>query len=184
MNEMQMYKVLRDVLLPLLRTDFPGATLIRNNQGTLQGVPTVGTVFMTPIHDKRIGKARSDFQFTPLPGEDTRLIPTTYVQPIETRMQFMSLSTPVAPEVEGTVPTATDILRRFAMYLSASAIIARLGSLGLNVLRIEEIRTPRFNNDHDTFQANPTFDVVFQHQDDFKIETHAVDAYEVEIHRV
>lgn len=180
MNEMLVYKTLRDVLRPYLLKDYPGALMIRNNQSSLQGATTVPTIFMCSTSDKRVGFPRTDY----IPRDALgMIIDTKTVQVIESRIKFMCLA-PENPEQEGVLPTADDILRRFSMYLGADAIIAQLRKAGLKVLRVTDIPIPRFSNDYDTFQSNPTLDLVLQHEDILNLETPAIDRTELKVSSV
>lgn len=170
------------VLEPVVQQRFPTVVIDQLNQPTTQGVRTEPTIYVQKITDHRYGFPRTDHQWQALPGQPEDNIPTTTVQLVESRFQFSALLKMSGQEDYPI--TASDLLRYAAMALSVDAIIRALRVRGLNIMRIRDVVNPYFTDDSDEFAANPTFDVIIQHYDEFKIDVPKIIIAIPEVHAV
>lgn len=81
---------------------------------------------------------------------------------VESTFQVTVLSPQMVTDL--SMPTPSDIAHQLKLYLNARVILATFSREGVAVLRITDIRNPKFKDDHDTYESNPNFDVVLQHK--------------------
>jgi len=139
-------------------------TVLQNNQPTQEGVPTDPFVAFDKLFDKQYGWAESSYLLNAIspPGAALPDFANTERQWVETTFQV----TVLAPQdvTDTTKPTASDIAHYLKLYLNARRTIAVFIAAGAAILRVTDIRNPKFKDDRDLFEMNPNFDVVLQHR--------------------
>jgi hypothetical protein len=185
MTDNQLIAAIISILQPPIQAQF-GASMQINakNQPTQQGVPSVGTVYIEKLFDKRYGFEGVDFDLSALqPGMPVWTpITTTYKQLMETTIQFSALV--IQDPTNISLPTASDVVNFIAMLMGTDAILAALSAAGANVERIIQVRNPYFHDDRERFEAHPSFDVVFQHERDLVVGTDPIQSVNIGIYPI
>ncbi len=139
--------------------------VIQNNQPTQEGLPSAPFVLFEKLFDKEYGwQDSTDYklQAAPPPGYRLPDFQHTESQWVESTFQVTSL---VIQDVRDlSLPTASDVAAAMKLYLNAKSTIYAFRNAGAMVLRITDIRNPKFKDDRGLFEANPNFDVVLQHK--------------------
>lgn len=140
--------------------------VVQANQSTQQGVPTAPTIFFTKLFDYGYGwpeVVRDHVAAVPPATQGTF---TTYEkQWTETTFQVFAL-VPQDP-TNLALPTAADVVNFCKQYINSGLSRQALKPQGVSLLRITNIRNPYFEDDTDSFEAQPNFDVIAQHQRTF-----------------
>jgi hypothetical protein len=141
-----------------------GYLVIQNNQPTQQGIPTQPIVFFEKLSDHQYGWAESRYTLnsSPPPGDALPDFSNSELQWVESTFQVTSF---VIQDVKDlSLPTPSDVLHYTKLYLNARRTIATFMKNGVSILRVTDIRNPKFQDDRGLFEANPNFDVVLQHR--------------------
>lgn len=138
--------------------------VIQNYQPTQEGIPTAPIIFFEKLFDKAYGWAHSQFDKNPVrpPNWELNGFVATEEQWMETTFQVSAL---VIQDVDDlTLPTASDVALYVRQYITARVTQDILRAGGASILRVTDIRNPKFTDDRGLFEANPNFDVVLQHR--------------------
>jgi hypothetical protein len=152
-----------------------GTPIAQAFQPTQQGVNTEPTAFIYKVGDHRYGfLARSDVY-----DSGTERIVHTETQQYETTFQLSALSiqNPATPSQY----TASDICNLMASIIQSEAAVATLQAQGVGVERVTNVRNPYFLDDHDRYEASPSFDVVLTHKQIITSVTPALISEELDI---
>lgn len=167
------------VLFGILDSAFTGlAEVLQSNQPTQQGVPTAPTIFLTKLFDNRYGHVQREDKWD---EAGQKMIHTERVV-LETTFQLSGLA--VQDPSDTTKPTASDLVRRAATVMQASATLETLRQNGLGVLRIGQIRNPYIVDDKERFEASPSFDFVITRTETTITETPFVEVIDAAIYPV
>jgi hypothetical protein len=180
MNENALFALLFGIITPAVTATTGMETVAgkQSYQPTQQGVPDGPVYLLQRLFDKRYGYLRRDDQWDA--GTSTMI--HTETQVMESTFQVDALWTQ-----DPNVPlqlTAGDLVRRISSIMQSDATRAALKAAGVAVLRVQEIRNPKFQNDRDQFQASPSFDFTVQWTEITITTSPAVETYELGIHRV
>jgi hypothetical protein len=139
--------------------------VIQNNQPTQEGIPTAPIVLFEKLFDHEYGWQNStDYQLqaAPPPGYQLPDFRHTESQWVESTFQVTSL---VIQDVRDlSLPTPSDVAHAMKLFLNAKSTIYAFRAAGAMVLRVTDIRNPKFTDERGMFEANPSFDVVLQHK--------------------
>ena len=169
-------------LLPPIQSKFGTQyQILQKNQPTQQGAPSGPTVYLENLFDKRYGFTGA---FLDLQADKTQFpdIPERYTQVMLSTYQISALV--IQDPTNIALPTAKDVANYVAMLLSVDAILMSLRAQGIKVLRITDVTNPYWVDDRERFEANPSFNVVLQHQQDLDLTVPDISATEVDIYAV
>lgn len=153
----------------------PDTPIAQAFQPTNQGVSTQPTAFIYKIADHRFGfLGRSDVW-------DANSATMVHVesQKYETTFQIsvLSIQNPATP----TQMTASDMCNLIAAILQSSVSIQTFQDQGVGIERITDVRNPYFMDDRNRFEASPSFDIVFTHDQIISSTTPIIDQTEFQI---
>jgi hypothetical protein len=180
MNDKQLAALIMAQILPAMQatSGLSAVKLARSFQSRQQGASTTAYAYFFKIGDHRYGSpARTDV-FNPL----TNLFTHTETQVCETTYQF-SAWVPQDPTNVNAL-TESDILNTVSGIIQSDAILAAFQAQGVGILRVTDVRNPYIVDDHDQFEAVPSFDVTMTHKRTRVSTTPAVVAYEANMRRV
>lgn len=156
----------------------------QNYQPTQQGANIDPTIYFFDVGpDKRYGFTEKKDVWIPATPPDTGgLMQHTESQWMESMYQFSALATQNPADLNAL--TAKDLLNYAAYILNSDVSQATLQSNGVGMERITQIRSVPFVNEKGLYQKNPSFDVVFTHQQIITTTVPIVTSTEYQIHRV
>lgn len=179
MNDRQIFALFRSLVMPLVRAQ-PGCdqvAFVRNFQPEQQGTPKGPTVFFVKIMDHNHGSPQRRDRL----GVAGEIFDQTQAQLVESTFQFMAL-VPQRPSENDL--TESDVLNIVCGIIQSDAVIGGLRAAGVGVQRVVEVRNPYIVDDHDRFEATPSFDIVLTHYRNITTTTPAAVAYEANVSRV
>jgi hypothetical protein len=159
--------MLDNALIDLLATQLEAASalagwnysVIQKDQPTQEGIPTAPTIFFEKLFDHAYGWPElfySDY------NPATNTFTQTEKQWAETTFQVSALV--IQDPTSLSLPTASDVVNYMKLFTNSRAAIKAFKAQGVSALRISEVRNPYFRDERHTFEANPNFDIVLQHQ--------------------
>jgi hypothetical protein len=155
MTDNQLIKLFRPIVVAgLAALGYSSVGVVQNNQPTVQGAATGPTVYFYKIGDKRYGFLERSDAYN---SEDNDFVHTE-TQKYETTFQVSALVRQ-DPAVT-TSYTASDLVNAVAMILASDAARETMLAAGVGILRVMDVRNPYFLDDHDQFEASPSFDFV------------------------
>lgn len=161
MNDRSMYTALIAVLRAGMAMEPEVLEIAQSNQLRAAGRPTTRALLLDKVGDYRYGHVkREDFQDPDGPDMIHR---ETQIYETRVRINGMAAPPPVRGEPPADEPSASDLLNLAAAVLQSDEGMAALRAAGIAPLRILEVRNPTFRNDQDQFEASPSFDFLFQH---------------------
>lgn len=156
----------------------PGVPVVQNYQPTAEGVSSGPFAYITIISRRRYGSpGRKDLWIPPVdpdPGKETH----TETQILETTFQIGALVPQTPPSSDITSPTALDIVTLLSAIMQSTATIAILQENDIGILRVTDIRNPKFLDDKERWEAAPSFDFTLAHK---LIVTTEIDVLESEV---
>lgn len=131
----------------------------RDNQPRQQGVPTNPVIFLHHIHTQNIGWVSREDVY----DKATLAMNHYEIQRLESQYQFDALAqqSPLTP----TALMPEDYLALVRKTLQSSQAITLLKSSGVGIQHITDMRVMYFEDDKGQNETNPSFDIVFSHQD-------------------
>lgn len=180
MNDKQLATLIMAQILPAMQADseLSGVKLARNFQSRQQGANSSPYAYFFKVGDRRYGSpARTEVY-----NELTGLFTHTETQQYESTYQF-SAWIPQDP-ANVTSLTESDILNAVSGIIQSDAILAAFQAQGVGILRVTEVRNPYIVDDHDQFEAVPSFDVILTYKRARVSTTPAVVTYEANVSRV
>jgi E217 gateway protein gp29 len=162
----------------LVADGFSGVTVKQSNQPTLQGANTNPTVYFYKLFDKRYGFLRRDSAW----NASTQVMTHTETQMYETSFQVgaMVSQDPNTPDQY----TASDLVNEVSAIMQSDATRGTLVASNVGILRVTEVRNPYFQDDHDKFEAFPSFDFTLTHRQTRVGTDPVVESVEFGIYRV
>lgn len=141
----------------LIADGYTTAIVKQAYQPTQQGRPNAPTVFFYKLGDKRYGFLNRSDVWNPGVMQMQHVENQVY----ETTFQFSALVLQNPPNPNAF--TASDLVNDVAAILMSDNARTTMFNAGLQMLRITEVRNPYFVDDHDQFEASPSFDLVITH---------------------
>lgn len=180
MTDKQLAALFMSVLLPAMQAapDLSGVKLARNFQSRQHGANSGPYVYFVKIGDRRYGSPAKKDHYAPLTGDFIH----TETQQYESTYQF-SAWIPQDP-ANVTQLTESDILNAVSGIMQSDVALAAFQAQEVGILRVTEVRNPYIVDDHDQFEAVPTFDIVLTHKRQRVTTIPAVTTYEANIVRV
>lgn len=147
-------------------------------QPTQTGTPTEPTIFLYKLFDDVIGQPAKTDKWDDVASQMVHTETTQYA----THFQMSALS--IQDPANQAQLTASDILN-FARYAVQSAVfVANMEAQGVGVFDVTQVRNPYFDDDHDQFEASPSFDFVLTHKQIIVTTTPILQSEELRILRV
>ncbi len=180
MTDKELAALFMSSLPPLMATQtaLTGVVLARKFQPRQQGAATGPIVYFFKVGDHNHGSPKREEL---LNGAGV-VFDQTQRQLVESTYQF-SAWIPQSPQ-DVAAPTESDVLNIVSAIMQSDTIIQAFEAAGVGVLRITDVRNPYFVDEHDRFEAEPTFDIVLTHYRNLAFTVPAVDTYEANIYRV
>lgn len=171
MNDKEMQRLIMGTLAPMMPA---GVALARNYQLKQEGTPSIPTVYFVKIGDRRYGHpSRRDVW-----DADQGVFVHTERQVYISTYQFQATE-PTSQEL-----TASDILNTVSGIIQSDKILSAFLAAGVGVQRVTDVRNPYIVDEHDQFEAVPSFDIVLSHWRDTVASVPAAVALEINIGRV
>lgn len=163
MRDYDLFAAIIAQLRPGMGMDEATLEIAQNDQPRAAGRPTTRAILLEKIADRRYGHVlREDF---PDPDDVTLMIHRE-TQLYETTFQANGMAAP--PPTEGAIPadepTGSDLANIAAVVMQSDATIAALSALDVGVLRVTDVRNPKFRNDRDEYEASASFDFILTHK--------------------
>lgn len=134
-----------------------GFVVVANSQPTQQGVTTSPAVFYRHLFNYMYGWRKADY----LPSATAGKVTERITQYCDTTLQISGL---VQQRPHDTsIPTAKDVVQYVHMYLNMPSVLKRFHDIGLNILKVGNIRNHWFSDDMNKFEDFPNFDLVVTH---------------------
>jgi hypothetical protein len=150
-----------------------GYPVLQKNQPTQEGIPTGPAIFFEKLYDHAYGWP--EVSYDQYNAENNTFVQTE-LQWTETTFQVSALV--IQDPSNLSLPTASDVVNYMKMSINSRAAIKTFKAQGVSGLRVTELRNPYFRDERHTFEGNPNFDIVLQHQ---RIITNTVGATNVVI---
>jgi hypothetical protein len=144
-------------------------------QPTKQGANTQSTAYLFKVGGRRVGSPSRFDKWDSLLGTMTH----TETQAYETTFQISALA--IQDPSNTASKTASDILDAIAYILQSSTTLATLQENGVGMQRVTDVRNPYFEDDHEQFEASPSFDFVLTHKQVVTSVTPVVQSNEFQI---
>lgn len=180
MNDKQLAALFMSAVLPAMQatSGLSGVKLARNYQQRQQGANSSAYAYFVKIGDHRHGSpARKEVWNT-----QTGVFDHWEIQQYETTYQFSAWVPQDPKDVTGL--TESDILNTVSSIIQSDAIISAFQAQEVGILRVTDVRNPYIVDDHDQFEAVPSFDVILTHKRTRVTTLPAVVTYEANMRRV
>lgn len=138
--------------------------IAQNHQPRTSGRPTTRALLLEKVGERRYGHVKREDVPDP---DDAGLMIHRETQIYETTLQVNGMAKPPpAPPaaLDMSEPTGADLANQAAAVLQSDAAIAAFRALDIGVLRITDVRNPKFRNDRDQFEASASFDFILTHK--------------------
>ena len=142
----------------LLAEGYTDVVTKQTNQPTAQGVNVAPTVYFYKTGDHRYGFLKRldtwNAAEKKMYHEESQAYETKFT------VQALVRQYPTTP----LGYTASDLVNIVSAIMQSDATRATLAASNVGVLRITDISNPYFNDDHDQFEASPSFDFILTHR--------------------
>lgn len=154
--------------------------VVQKQQPTQQGIPTEPTIFFEKLFDNAYGYAAYS---------NSVVVTDDLPQMFETDNQLMETVFQVSAWViqnpdDLSIPTASDVLNYVNMYLRTRQTQRTWIGLGVNILRVTQLRNPYTEDDRHRNEATPSFDIVVTHSRTITVDVDSADHADGELHVV
>lgn len=150
------------VLIPVLQAGMQaqGATvgIKQSYQPTQQGTPTLPTLFLHNVAEKRYGFPTRSQVFDLVTG----IMTVTQSQWTEATYQINALAKQFPSR--GADFTANDLVNMAALAVSDENAITMLYANGIGLLRVLAVKQTYFTDESHEYEASPSVDVIFSYQ--------------------
>jgi hypothetical protein len=137
--------------------------VVQKNPPTQEGVPTAPTIFFEKLFDDVYGWPALDYEHNvAVPPATQGTFTDTENQWCETTFQVSALV--IQDPNDLTIPTASDVVNYVNRFLHTRASIEYFKGSSVSMLRVTKVRNPYFEDDRNTYEANPSFDITLCHQ--------------------
>ena len=180
MNDKQLAALFMAQLLPAIQaaSGLAGVKLARNFQPRQQGANSSPYAYFYKVGDHRYGHPERKDVFNAQANAFTH----TEIQQYESTYQFSAWVPQDPKDVTGL--TESDILNVVSGIMQSDALLAAFRAQGVGILRVTDVRNPYIVDDHDQFEAVPSFDVTLTHKRTSVSTIPAVAAYDLNLSRV
>jgi hypothetical protein len=180
MNDKQLAALFMAQLLPAMQatSGLSGVKLARSFQSRQQGANSSPYVYFVKVGDHRYGHPERKDEYAAGSGDFTH----TEIQQYESTYQFSAWVPQDPKDVTGL--TESDILNVVSGIMQSDALLAAFRAQGVGILRVTDVRNPYIVDDHDQFEAVPSFDVTLTHKRTSVSTIPAVAAYDLNLSRV
>lgn len=180
MNDKQLAALFMAQLLPAMQatSGLSGVKLARSFQSRQQGANSSPYVYFVKVGDHRYGHPERKDEYAAGSGDFTH----TEIQQYESTYQFSAWVPQDPKDVTGL--TESDILNVVSGIMQSDALLAAFRAQGVGILRVTDVRNPYIVDDHDQFEAVPSFDVTLTHKRTSVSTIPAVAAYDLNFGRV
>jgi len=180
MNDKQLAALFMAQLLPAMQatSGLSGVKMARSFQSRQQGASSSPYVYFFKIGDHRYGHPERKDVFDTQANAFTH----TEIQQYESTYQFSAWIPQDPKDVTGL--TESDILNTVSGIIQSDSILAAFRAQEVGILRVTDVRNPYIVDDHDQFEAVPSFDVILTHKRTSVSTIPAVAAYDLNMSRV
>ena len=180
MNDKQLAALFMAQLLPAMQatSGLSGVKLARSFQSRQQGANSSPYVYFVKVGDHRYGHPERKDEYAAGSGDFTH----TEIQQYESTYQFSAWVPQDPKDVTGL--TESDILNTVSGIIQSDSILAAFRAQEVGILRVTDVRNPYIVDDHDQFEAVPSFDVTLTHKRTSVSTIPAVAAYDLNLSRV
>jgi hypothetical protein len=180
MNDKQIAALFMAQLLPAMQAnpDLTGVKLARNFQPRQQGANSSPYVYFVKLGDKRYGHTARRDKYDPA----AQALKHTELQAYLSTYQFSAWVPQDPRDVTGL--TESDILNIVSGIMQSDAIISAFQAAEVGVSRVTDVRNPYIVDEHDQFEAVPSFDVVLSHKRQNVSAIPAAETVEFNVRRV
>lgn len=155
MNDNQIIKVLRDVLITGLANNGQSDALVQQAyQPTQQGANTSKSVYFFKVDNVRYGFGSREYSYGTFLS--TLVESQLYITTFQIQAWVRQIPTEV---VDYNLLTASDLVNLCARILVSQASLAVFNANDIGVLRITDVRNPFFIDDRGQFETSPSFDI-------------------------
>ncbi len=142
----------------LINDGFTGVTVVQSNQPTMQGIVTSPAIYFFKLHNKRygfLGRSDSwDILSSSMVHKESQYMECSF------QVNALVLQDPADPAKY----TASDLVNEVADIMQSDNTLSILNSNGIGILRITDVSNAYFFDDHDNFEASPSFDFTLIYQ--------------------
>lgn len=175
MNDNDIFRLVIGIIRDAFTAQSITASVRQSYQPRQQGTPTLNTVMIQKIHNKRFGfMLRSDVW-----DNDNEVIVHTEKQWIESTFQIDALA-PQDPN-DSAKMTASDLVNVVAQIMQTDSTLAALRAQNVGIYRITDIRNPFFTDDKERFEASPSFDFTVTYEQVYTSQTPVLQSTEFNI---
>ena len=180
MNDKQLAALFMAQLLPAMQatSGLSGVKLARSYQSRQQGANSSPYVYFVKVGDHRYGHPERKEVW----NAQANAFDHWEIQQYETTYQFSAWVPQDPKDVTGL--TESDILNVVSGIMQSDALLAAFRAQGVGILRVTDVRNPYIVDDHDQFEAVPSFDVTLTHKRTSVSTIPAVAAYDLNLSRV
>lgn len=175
MNQKQLEVTIREALLEMLLEQAITLPVLASFPPSKQGRVTDGIYFFL------ISKGKHGWQTRKYRTQDD-LLKVDESQINEYMFQFQAFVKDNG-KVDGQL-LAEDVLSLVRGTVQSLAFVEKMHKQGIGVQRATDILTPTFINEHDNFEHNPNFTIIFSHTRKIAITTPEIKTLELHAHIV
>ena len=180
MNDTKLMDIICTALeVGLVANGYPDPNVAQGFQPQQQGAPSEQAWFIHKISIHKYGYAQKIPKLNDaglIDVEETRVIERTY--------QITAFNKLTPEEMTPTVKTADDMAEEAAAIMQSTSVVDALRAQGVGILRITDIRTPYFDDQHDQNDISPNFDFTVTYTRQLTSTVQPVVDYAVNVHRV
>lgn len=152
--------------------ELPAPMVAQAWQPEAAGIATGPAIYVAKIGDHRLGSPKRDSIPDP---DNVKGVIRRETQQYETTFQIMG----IWEQGDGSEPlTASDLANRAAALLQSDLGLDALRAVDVGILRVTDVRNPKFVNGSDEYEASPSFDFVLTHKQVTLTKAPAVVAYD------
>ena len=180
MNDRQLAALFMSQVLPRAQATagLSAVKMARSFQPRMHGASSSPYLYFYKVGDHRHGYPQRTDKW----NAQTSAMDHIETQKCETTFQFSAWIPQTAAGV--TDLTESDILNAVVSIMQGDDLAAAFMSQGVGILRITDVRNPYIVDDHDQYEAVPTFDVVLTHDRIRVVTIPAITTTEINISRV
>lgn len=162
----------------LINDGFTQVAVKQANQPTMQGINTGPTIYFYKIGDKRYGFLgrydKWDINTSQMIHKEIQVYETTF------QVSALVLQDPLTPNQY----TSSDLVNEAAAIMQSDYARAIMIKQNVGILRVTDVSNPYFFDDHDQFEASPSFEFTLTHLQTRVSIDPVIDLYDVRVNRV
>ena len=181
MNDTKLFDVICTALeAGLVSQGYVDPDVLQSFQPQQQGSPSGETWFIHKITMHKYGHAQKSNKL----NQQSGVIDLVEARVIERTYQITALKKQAPEDLTPTAKTADDMAEEAAAIMQGQSFTDALRLEGLRMLRITDVRTPYFTDQHDQNDISPNFDFTVTYDKQLASIVQPVVDYEANINRV